>query len=79
MSILKNSYHHWLFLLQDLVYKGVIKFSYDRGYAVQTKSMLVGSDMTTDGVIDQLIDSLGLTGEVEDYELREINHMSQGD
>ena len=46
---------------------------------MQTKSMLVGSDMTTDGVIDQLIDSLGLTGEVEDYELREINHMSQGD
>ena len=55
-----------------------MKFTYDRGYAIQTKSMLVGSDLSTDDVIDQLIDSLGLTGSVDDYELEEINHMTQG-
>ena len=63
---------------QDLVYKGVIKFTYDRGYALQTKSTLVDSGMTTNAVIDRLIDSLGLTGDVEDYQLQEINHMTKG-
>ena len=60
------------------MYRGVIKFTYDRGYALQTKSTLVDSDMNTVDVIDRLIDSLGLTGDVEDYQLQEINHMSQG-
>lgn len=52
--------------------------TYDRGYALQTKSLLVGSDTTAEEVIDQLIDALGLTGSPDDYILEERNHLTQG-
>lgn len=51
--------------------------TYDRGYAIQTKSVLVESTLTAEDLIDQLIDSLGLTGGVDDYILEERNHMTQ--
>lgn len=59
---------------QDLVYRGVIRITYDRGYAIQTKSMLVGSDSVTEDLIRQLIEVLGLSGKPEEYVLEERNH-----
>ena len=64
---------------QDLKYKGVLKITYDRGYAVQTKSMLVESTTTAIELIEQLIDTLGLTGGAEDYVLEERNLMTHGE
>jgi 2C-methyl-D-erythritol 2,4-cyclodiphosphate synthase len=61
----------------NLIYRGILKVTYDRGYAIQTKSMLVGSDSTAEDLIEQLIDSLGLTGSAEDYILEERNYMTQ--
>ena len=66
-------------ILQDLKYKGILKITYDRGYAVQTKSMLVESTTTAMELIEQLIDTLGLTGGAEDYVLEERNLMTNGE
>lgn len=55
-----------------------MKITYDRGYAIQTKSLLVGNNMSSEELIDQLIGSLGLTGCVEDYVLQEKNHLTHG-
>ena len=64
--------------LQDLVYKGVLKITYDRGYVLQTKSVLTESNSTVEEVIDQLIDALGLTGSCDDYVLEERNLITNG-
>lgn len=58
---------------KDLVYKGVVKVSYDRGYALQTKSLLVKSSTTASEVVEQLFDALGLRGSPTDYALEEHN------
>lgn len=63
---------------QDLVYKGVLKVTYDRGYVLQTKSVLTESTSTVEEVIDQLIDALGLTGSCDDYVLEERNLLTHG-
>ena len=55
-----------------------MKITYDRGYAIQTKSLLVGNNTSSEELIDQLICSLGLTGCVEDYVLQEKNHLTHG-
>ena len=60
------------------MYKGVLKITYDRGYVLQTKSVLTESNSTVEEVIDQLIDALGLTGSCDDYVLEERNLISNG-
>lgn len=67
-----------LFILKDLVYKGVLKVTYDRGFVLQTKSVLTESTSNVVEVIEQLIDALGLTGSCEDYVLEERNLMTSG-
>ena len=52
--------------------------TYDRGYVLQTKSVLTESTSTVEEVIDQLIDALGLTGSCDDYVLEERNLMTHG-
>lgn len=39
--------------------------------------MLVESDSSSDDLIDQLIDRLGLKGSIDDYALEERNHATQ--
>lgn len=67
-----------LFHLQDLVYKGIIKVTYDRGYALQTKSLLVESTTTVAEAVVQLFRALGLRGAPVDYALEERNIMTGG-
>ncbi len=63
---------------QDLVYKGVIKVTYDRGYALQTKSLLVENVTTAAEAVEKLFDALGLRGNPFDYALEEHNLMTGG-
>lgn len=63
-----------IYIMQDLVYRGVIRITYDRGYAIQTKSMLIGSDSVAEDMIRELIEVLGLSGNPEDYAIEERNH-----
>jgi len=63
---------------KDLAFKGVLKVSYDRGYAMQTKSLLVESTTTASEVVEQLFDALGLRGSPTDYALEERNIMTGG-
>lgn len=65
-------------VMQDLAFKGVLKVSYDRGYAMQTKSLLVESTTTASEVVEQLFDALGLRGSPTDYALEERNIMTGG-
>lgn len=55
-----------------------MKITYDCGYAIQTKSLLVDSNTSSEELIDRLIDCLGLTGRVEEYVLQEKNHLTHG-
>ena len=66
------------FALQDLVYKGVVKVTYDRGYALQTKSLLVENVTTASEAVEQLFDALGLRGNPSDYAMEEQNLMTGG-
>jgi len=63
---------------QDLVYKGIVKVTYDRGYAIQTKSLLLENTTTCDEAIAQLYEALGLPGNPKDYALEERNVMTGG-
>ena len=67
-----------LTLLQDLSHRGIIKVSYDLGYATQTKSLLVEGHTTAKAVVEQLFEQLRLGGAAIDYCLEERNHMSGG-
>ena len=60
------------------MYKGVVKVTYDRGYAVQTKSLLLESTTTAAEAVEQLFDALGLRGSPTDYALEEQDIMSGG-
>ena len=60
------------------MYKGVIKVTYDRGYAVQTKSLLLESTTTAAETVAQLIEGLGLRGTSADYALEERNKRTGG-
>ena len=64
--------------LQDLVYKGIVKVTYDRGYAMQTKSLLLENTTTAADAIVQLFDALGLRGSPSDYALEERNIVTGG-
>ncbi len=66
------------FLPQDLSYKGVVKVTHDRGYALQTKSLLLESTTTSAEAVEQLFDCLGLRGSPSDYALEERNLMTGG-
>ena len=79
VTLVRSIYDIYSIILQDLKYKGILKITYDRGYAVQTKSMLVESTTTAIELIEQLIDTLGLTGGAEDYVLEERNLMTSGE
>ena len=65
-------------ILQDLMYKGVVKVTYDRGYATQTKSLLLESTTTAAETVAQLFHSLGLRGTPMDYALEERNVRTGG-
>ena len=52
--------------------------TYDRGYALQTKSILVESNTTAAEVVEQLSEALGLRGTPSDYALEERNVMTGG-
>ena len=60
------------------MYKGVIKVTYDRGYAVQTKSLLLESTTTASETVSQLVDGLNLRGSPSDYALEERNLRTGG-
>ena len=60
------------------MYKGVLKISYDRGYVVQTKSLLLEGSSTAAEVVCQLFEALGLRGDPEDYALEERNIVTGG-
>ena len=64
--------------LQDLVYKGIVKVTYDRGYALQTKSLLMENTTTTADAVVQLFEALGLRGSPSDYALEERNIVTGG-
>ena len=65
-------------MLQDLVYKGIVKVTYDRGYALQTKSLLMENTTTTAEAVVQLFEALGLRGSPSDYALEERNIVTGG-
>ena len=58
-------------ILQDLVYKGIIKVVYDRGFALQTKAVLVESTTSVAQVVQHTIEALNLPGGSDDYALEE--------
>lgn len=64
--------------MQDSSHHGIIKVSYDLGYATQTKSLLVEGHTTAKDVVEQLFEQLKLGGSAADYCLEERNHMSGG-
>jgi len=64
--------------VQDLSHRGIIKVSYDLGYATQTKSLLVEGHTSAKDVVEQLVGQLKLGGAAVDYCLEERNHMSGG-
>ena len=60
------------------MYKGVVRVTYDRGYALQTKSLLLENTTTAFQAVEQLFDALGLRGNPKDYALEERNIMTGG-
>jgi hypothetical protein len=60
------------------VYKGIVKVTYDRGYALQTKSLLLENTTTTASAVVQLFEALGLRGSPSDYALEERNIVTGG-
>lgn len=52
--------------------------TYDRGYAMQTKSLLLENTTTAADAIVQLFDALGLRGSPSDYALEERNIVTGG-
>lgn len=60
------------------MYKGIVKVTYDRGYALQTKSLLLENTTTAADAVVQLFDALGLRGSPSDYALEERNIMTGG-
>lgn len=60
------------------MYKGIVKVTYDRGYALQTKSLLLENTTTTADAVEQLFDALGLRGSPSDYALEERNIVTGG-
>lgn len=65
-------------LQHDLSFKGVLKVRFDRGYVVQTKSLLLESSCTASGAVATLHSSLGLRGAPSDYALEECNGLTGG-
>lgn len=53
------------------MYKGVIKVIYDRGFALQSKAVLVESTTTISQVIEYATEALNLPGGPDDYALEE--------
>ncbi len=64
---------------KDLVYKGIVKVTYDRGYALQTKSLLLENVTTAYQAVEQLFEALGLRGAPKDYALEERNVLTGGE
>lgn len=60
------------------MYKGIVKVTYDRGYALQTKSLLLKNTTTTREAVEQLFEALGLRGNPKDYALEERNVLTGG-
>lgn len=60
------------------MYKGIVKVTYDRGYALQTKSLLMENTTTTADAVVQLFEALGLRGSPSDYALEERNIVTGG-
>ena len=60
------------------MYKGIVKVTYDRGYALQTKSLLLQNTTTAYEAVEQLFDALGLRGSPTDYALEERNVLTGG-
>ena len=52
--------------------------TYDRGYALQTKSLLMENTTTTADAVVQLFEALGLRGSPSDYALEERNIVTGG-
>lgn len=63
---------------QDLVYKGIVRVTYDRGYALHTKSLLLENTTTAIQAVEQLFEALGLRGKPKDYALEERNTVTGG-
>ena len=63
---------------KDLSYKGIVKVTYDRGYALQTKSLLLQNTSTAYEAVEQLFEALGLRGDPKDYALEERNILTGG-
>ena len=53
--------------------------TYDRGYALQTKSLLLENTTTAADAVVQLFDALGLRGSPSDYALEERNIVTGGE
>ena len=53
------------------MYKGIIKVVYDRGFALQSKAVLVESTTTVAQVIQHATEVLNLVGVPDDYALEE--------
>lgn len=60
------------------MYKGIVKVTYDRGYALQTKSLLLHNTTTAFEAVEQLFAALGLRGSPSDYALEERNIVTGG-
>lgn len=58
-------------LLQDLIYKGIIKVVYDSGFALQSKAVLVESVTTVAQVIQHVAQAFNLKGHPDDYAIEE--------
>lgn len=71
LVILTRTHCNCCALLQDLVYKGIIKVVYDRGFALQSKAILVESVTTVAQVIQHATEAFNLIGVPEDYALEE--------
>lgn len=61
------------------MYKGIVKVVYDRGYALQTKSLLLENTTTAYEAVGQLVEALGLRGNPKDYALEERNIVTGGE
>ena len=55
-----------------------MKITYDRGYAIQTKSLLLENTTSSAEAVEDLFDALGLRGRPSDYALEERNIMTGG-
>lgn len=52
---------------------------YDRGYALQTKSLLLENTTAAYQAVEQLVEALGLRGNPKDYALEERNIVTGGE